>query len=296
MSTQAYEHHEGEQIDIGIPTSESLGVIVASEISQQIATAKAHPRDIKKFRDTAMSLATLDEQVAEECFYALPRAGRTISGPSVRLAEIVAHTWGNCRVGARIIEEGEEFVTAQGLFHDLETNVAITYEVRRRITDKSGKRYNADMVGVTANAACSVALRNAVFKGVPKAFWSSIYEGARKCAIGDIKTLANKRADAISYLQKMGVTPERIFAALEVKNEEEITLEHLATLKGIVQAIKSDEYTPETAFPEPSAHENNRSNLKDVGKGDKAKNGKGSAKKKPVDNQNSKLTPEDIPK
>jgi hypothetical protein len=42
---------------------------------------------------------------------------------------------------------GAEFVTAQGVFHDLERNVAITYEVQRRIVDKEGHRYSADMVG-----------------------------------------------------------------------------------------------------------------------------------------------------
>lgn len=294
------ENHEGAQVEVDQISPDALGIIVASEISQQISTAKAYPRDIKGFRNQAMTLATLDEHVAEECFYALPRAGRTISGPSVRLAEIVAHTWGNCRAGSRVIEEGKEFVTAQGIFHDLETNVAITYEVRRRITDKNGKRYNSDMVGMTANAACSIAFRNAVFKGVPKAFWSSIYEGARQCAIGDIDTLATKRAEAIKYLQKYGVTPDRIYAALDVKNEDGITLEHLTTLKGIVQAIKSGEYTPETAFPEPSAHEKNRSSLKTAGNGngDKPKgDDKATAKKKPTDKgKSTQLNPEDIPK
>lgn len=56
-------------------------------------------------------------------------------------------------------------MTAQGVFHDLERNVAITYEVRRRIVDKNGRRYKPDMIGVTANAACSIALRNAILRG-----------------------------------------------------------------------------------------------------------------------------------
>ncbi len=283
MST--HEDSEVQQVDV-LPSG-SLGIIVASEISQQITTAKAYPRDIKTFRNEAMGLATMNEDIADECFYALPRAGKSIQGPSVRLAEIVAHAWGNCRAGSRVIEEGDKFVTAQGLFHDLETNVAVTYEVRRRIVDKHGKRYNADMIATTANAACSIALRNAVFKGVPKAYWSPIYEEARRVAIGDIDTLANKRMVAINYLLSHGVTPERVFAALGVKNEEEITLEHLATLKGTVQSIGSGEYSIETAFPEPSEHEKNRSNLKDIGAKPKDESAD--------DNQASRIDPEDIP-
>ena len=139
-----------------------VSAISRSEIDQQIATARRYPRSIKRFRDEALQMVTLSESVAEQCIYALPRDGKTIEGPSARFAEVVASAWGNCRAGARVINDAGEFVTAQGVFHDLERNVAITYEVQRRITDKHGKRYKADMIGVTANAACSIALRNAI--------------------------------------------------------------------------------------------------------------------------------------
>jgi hypothetical protein len=125
-------------------------MVSKAELDQQITTALAHPRSVKKFRQKCLELATLTAQIADECIYALPRKenGQTkmIEGPSARLAEIVAHSWGNCRAGARVVDEGREFITAQGVFHDLETNTCITYEVRRRITGKYG-RYNADMIG-----------------------------------------------------------------------------------------------------------------------------------------------------
>ena len=268
------EHETTEATEIVAPERmDTLGTMVASEIAQQIATARTYPREVSQFINRATSLACLNEDVAAECFYAVPRAGKNIEGPSIRLAEIVANTWGNCRVASRIIDEGDEFVVAQGLFHDLETNTAITSEVRRRITTKNGTRFGPDMINVTANAAASIAMRNAVFKGIPKAFWVSIYQDARRCAIGDIKTLANKRADAIEFLQKYGVNEERLFAALEVGSVEEITLEHLATLKGAVQAIKSGEVSPEEMFPEPTEHEKNRSNLRNFAANGSANNG-----------------------
>lgn len=226
----------------------ALALISKAELDQQITTARAFPRSLKAFLTECMEMATLNEKVASECFYALPRSGKTIEGPSARLAEIVASAWGNCRAGARIVEEGPEFITAQGVFQDLQRNVSITYEVRRRITDSKNRRYGADMIGVTGNAACSIALRNAVFKGVPKAFWSDIYEAARRAAVGDIKTLANKRADALAYLQKMGATPDMVLATLGVNGAEDIGLDELATLKGLITAIKDGETTIEQAF------------------------------------------------
>lgn len=230
-----------------------LALVAKAELDQQITTARAYPRSVKRFRDECMNMATLTEQVAAECIYALPRDGKTIEGPSARLAEIVASAWGNCRAGARVVDEGKEFITAQGVFHDLERNVAITYEVKRRITGKNGKRFSADMIAVTGNAACSIALRNAVFKGVPKAFWSDIYQAARMAAVGDVKTLANKRADALAYLQKMGVTQTLVLAVLDVEGVEDIGVEQLATLRGLITAIRDGETTIEEAFPDPNA-------------------------------------------
>ena len=234
--------------DIVTAESGTVALLNKSEIDMQVATAHKYPRSIKRFRDEALAMVTLNENIAQECIYSLPRDGKTIEGPSARFAEVVASAWGNSRAGARVVNDHGDFVTAQGVFHDLERNVAITYEVQRRIVSKNGIRFSTDMIGVTANAACSVALRNAILKGVPKAFWSDLYESARQTAIGNNHTLANRRARALAVLQKHGVTPAQVFAFLNIGGEEDITLEHLGTLFGITTALKEGETTPEQAF------------------------------------------------
>ena len=228
--------------------SGTVALLNKSEIDMQVATAHKYPRSIKRFRDEALAMVTLNENIAQECIYSLPRDGKNIEGPSARFAEVVASAWGNSRAGARVVSDAGDFVTAQGVFHDLERNVAITYEVQRRIVDRQGRRFKPDMIGVTANAACSIALRNSILKGVPKAFWSDMYEQARQVAIGDVQTLANRRARALGVLQKMGVRPEQVFTFLGVAGEEDLTLEHLGTLFGITTAIKEGDTTPEQAF------------------------------------------------
>lgn len=228
--------------------SGTVALLNRSEIDMQIATAHKYPRSIVEFRKEVLMMVTLNEKVAQECMYSLPRDGKNIEGPSARFAEVVASAWGNSRAGARVVSDAGDFVTAQGVFHDLQRNVAITYEVQRRITNKSGQRFKADMIGVTANAACSIALRNAILKGVPKAFWSDMYDAARETAIGNVQTLSSRRQRALQVLQKMGVQPDTVFAFLQVKGVEDVTLDHLATLFGITTALKEGDTTPEQAF------------------------------------------------
>lgn len=251
----ANNENEGETPElvsaVRVDTS-MLEALNKSEIDQQVATAHRFPRSLKKFSDEATAMVTLTTEIADDCIYALPRGGKTIEGPSARFAEIIHSAWGNCRAGARVVNEEGDFVTAQGAFHDLERNVAITYEVKRRIVDAAGRRYKPDMIGVTANAACSIALRNAVLKGIPKAFWSPMYETARRTVMGDVKTLANRRAEALKLFQGFGIKPEKIYESLGVQGSEDITLDHLVTLRGVLTAIREGDTTPEQAFTTPS--------------------------------------------
>jgi hypothetical protein len=224
------------------------------EIDSAIATAKQYPRDYDRFASTAMKLVeTVSMQKStreggEELFYSLPRGGKLIEGPSVRLAEIIAHTYGNCRVGARTVSEEEKFVVCQGVFHDLEQNVAITFEIRRRITRKDGSRFDDDMVSTTANAGCGIAYRNAVLKGVPKGFWLPLYEKARKLAGGAEKDAAKNRKAVLDYFAKLGAKEADVLRVAGVKSNSELGPDQIATLRGIATAIKDGDTTAAAAF------------------------------------------------
>jgi hypothetical protein len=219
------------------------------EVDIQIKTAKAYPRSIKGFVDGVREMALLNKDTAAACFYALPRGGKTILGPSARLAEICASAWGHMRVQARIADQDDRFITARGEAWDVQNNVAIGFEVRRRITDSGGRTYTDDMIVVTGNAASSIALRNAIFKVIPSAFWRPIYEECRATAVGNAQTLATKRADLLGRLQKMGVEATRVYQRLGVKGIEDITLEHMETLIGLGTAIKEENISVDEAFP-----------------------------------------------
>lgn len=262
MAGQAIETiTEDGEVVAGLPSgyasgNQSLAVSLArAEVDQQITTAHAYPRSVTRAVQNIMSLATIDEDSAEECVYALPRGGKPIKGPSVRLAEIIASQWGNCRVGARVVhvDRIEKYVEAEGVFHDLETNAATTARVRRRISDKRGHLLNDDMIVVTGNAACSIAKRNAILGAVPKAVWRKAYAAVEQVIAGDVKTLAERRDRVLKAFAAFGATPEQIFVALGIGGLDDLTLEHMSTLTGMHSALKSGEATVEEMFPKQVA-------------------------------------------
>lgn len=231
----------------------AVALLNRSEVEAQIDAAHRHKRSIRKFVTEAMSLATLTREVASSCIYALPRGGKTIPGPSVRLAEIAASAYGNLHVGARVVDVEERDVVAQGVAWDLEKNLRVTVEVRRRITDSKGKRYNDDMITMTGNAAASIALRNAIFRVVPRAYIDTIYEKVREVAVGDAKTLDSRRAAAMAHFAKLGVTAERVLARLGKPSVEDVGLEEYEILVGLSTAIKNGDQTIEQVFPAVSS-------------------------------------------
>lgn len=253
---------------INSPQDTALYLITKAEVDQQIATAKAFPRDLKTFMSDALSIATLTEEIADSCNYALPRGGKVIEGPSVRLAEIIVSAYGNVRAAARVISNDGREITAQGICHDLEKNVCMTFEVKRSIMQNewavnptTGRRektgnmlpMNEDMQIVVGNAACAIAFRNVVYKVIPAAIINPIYEQCKLVAKGTAETLVKRREKAVEWFGTQGVKPDQICRVLSVKNIEAIDLDKLQVLSGIRSAIKNGESTVKEIFEEVKA-------------------------------------------
>lgn len=217
--------------------------LTRAEIDQQIATARRYPRSVTAVMRQIETLATLDEETAAECIYQLPRDGKKIIGPSVRFAEIVAQSWGNCRVAARITNEGKTHLEATGVYHDLETNMAIARSVPVRITKANGQRYGDDMVGTASAAGTSKALRNAILAGVPKGVWRSAFAKVQEVARGTAATLTTRRREALTAFKAIGVEAAAVFEVLGVKGEADISLDRMLDLRGVYTAINTGETT-----------------------------------------------------
>lgn len=237
-----------ENEPIIVQQTDMLTAINRAEVDMQIATAKAYPRDVLSALNRIKTIATLDTETAEDCFYALRRQGTLIEGVSVRLAEIIAGSWGNLRVQTRIVGNDGKTVTAQGICHDLETNLAVCVEVKRRITDKYGKTYSEDMQVTTGNAASAIAFRNAVLKVVPKAVTRRVINEVKDVAVGKSMDLESRRQNMLAYYAKIGVTEKEILAYCGVKAVADIDASMIFELSGLKNAIKEGTTTVQEAF------------------------------------------------
>lgn len=226
----------------------ALEATVRAEVDVQVTTAKKFPRSIQKSLERCEKMALSTPETAEMCFYSLRRGGKVIEGPSVRFAEILANTWGNLRIAARVMDVGEKQVVCCACCHDLETNTAISQEETRRITGKDGGRFSDDMVAVTCNASCAIAMRNSVIHCIPRPLWEPIYERCREEAGGTKRPLEDRRQKALAWFKAQGIAEETVLRRCNRGKAGELTREDLLTLAGIRNAIREGSTTAEEAF------------------------------------------------
>lgn len=241
-----------QELQVLEPMNRSEMLSQSAEISQQVTTARAYPRrsDPVVAREI-VSRATLNDEIAGECMFLLPRGGKTIPGPSIRFAEIVRASYGNIRVATRFVRLDTDdpmnaAVIVEAIAYDMQTNNSETVFERRSVmtSGKQGQRpkmYSPDMIAQTAGAARSIARRNAILAVVPKALWIDGYYAAVEVARGKADNLQERRDKVFAAFKQLGVDSTLVCAALGLKEASEITLEHMPTLMAMWSAIRDGE-------------------------------------------------------
>lgn len=248
-----------ENQGIEIVPAESLKSMIQAEQESSMDIARRYPRQITQIKSKVRAYATCDKETASSCFYSKPvdDKGSVVEGPSIRLAEIIAATYGNIKFGSRVVGIEQRFVTVQGVAVDLENNISYSTEIKRSIWGKKG-RYGQNMIETTIKAAGAIAVRDAIYKVVPMGIFSQELELIKQVAAGtrksdgskaEPKELAERAKKAVKYFVQRGVPEKRILIRLNVENIEDIAEPHLIMLTGFRNAIKDEEITIDEAFP-----------------------------------------------
>lgn len=226
-----------------------------AQIDMQIATAHQYPRSLELFKKRALSMATLDPETADSCIYTRPvgkEGGKQkfAEGPSIRLAEIVAVSYGNLRAASKVVEQTERYVKCTGMAHDLESNTAMSADCIESTVTKEGMPYSERQRALIAKVCGAKALRDAIFKVVPRALCKPIMDSAKKVAAGQDKPLDERRKRAQAWISTLRIDEARVFAALGVSGWSDVTADHLITITGVKTAMADGDVTIDEAFPD----------------------------------------------
>jgi hypothetical protein len=233
-----------------------------AEYDIQITTAKRYPRDLTRVKNNCIAIVSMDKSIAESCRYALPRGGKTISGPSVHMARIIAQQYGNIRVDSRVKQISDKQIISESVCFDLETNYACKVEVHRSIMQneygsdgkRTGKmvRMNDDMITVTGNASNSIAFRNAVFNVIPKGITDLVYKSALTMMTGDLtdeQKIITARTKALQFFKDTyNIDEEKLLKVMGLNSVNQIKAEQIADLRGMIQSLKDGDSTVDQMF------------------------------------------------
>lgn len=248
MTNQVYDPRDGQDRPVEIIQPDQLPALNA-EVHQAIATARAFPRrpDATLMR-IMKERCTISAEAAEESVYSLPRGNKELVGPSIRFAENIMGVYGNCRVGAEYVgvDRAEKLAIVRGTFWDLETNSMTQRVEARRCSTKNGAMFSPDMIAMTIKAGISIAARNAILAGIPKAIWSEAYYAANGLIIGDVKEFPKRLEKSISAFAELGVSLDDVIAMLDITGRDAMRPNHLPIMRGLFNSLRDGSETVQT--------------------------------------------------
>ena len=127
----------------------SAGAMVATREAQEVQAAvfmaKSFPRNEDEARARILR-ACKRPGLAGKAMYSYPKGGQKISGPSVRLMEAIAQSWGNIQSGVVELEQREGESTCMAYCWDIETNTreCKIFTVKHAIQTKQGQKVLTD--------------------------------------------------------------------------------------------------------------------------------------------------------
>lgn len=253
------------------PRHESGNALAANSEARVIASVKAQVIMAKQFpRDPAYAMSRiLDEckrpTLADAAVYTFPRGKETVTGPSIRLAEVLARNFGNMTFGYEVLERrpargnvpGSSIIRAYAW--DFETNLVIDrqFEVKHWRSTRSGGYAitdDRDIYELEANMSAR-RIRACILQMIPGDVTDAAVAACRRTAASGVNELMSdpkKRAQTIATMiriyAKMGVTQDDLESCLNCKADD-WNADHMLRLKEIKTSLEDGNSTMGDYFP-----------------------------------------------
>lgn len=255
MSEEIPQEKSRGSIEMTFPgaATQHVGQATAIEQSRAVAEVQACVFLAKQFpRNQRLAIGRIESAcqrlgLAEEAFYSFPRAGKTVTGATIKLAKALALCWGGLRYDvaemAIDFQRGETEMMAYAW--DLEANVFVSkkFLVQHYVMTRDGKKILSDPRDIYEKGANEGArrLRECIFSVIPPDVVARAEEVCRETLKkGDGKPLNHRIHACIAAFVKIGVSREMMANHLGA-TPDLMTLEQLLDLEIIYQSIKNGE-------------------------------------------------------
>jgi hypothetical protein len=212
------------------PQERSANVEIAA--AREIAEVQAHiimahrmPRDERRSMDRIIQACTRPT-LAQTALYSYSRGGTEITGPSIRLAEVLAQNWGNLKFGWREVERRGPVKdpvtgrvqpgrsTVSTYCTDLETNVTDerSFQMVHERSTRSGSyrlEDDRDIYEAAANQAAR-RMRACILAIIPGDIAETAVEQCEQTMLDKADTSPEAVGKLVTAFEKFGVTKEQI--------------------------------------------------------------------------------------
>lgn len=231
----------------------------AQEVQAAAVLAKRFPRDEN------MALARINQScqrrgLAEKAIYSYPKGGQNVTGPSIRLAEAIAQSWGNIQSGVVELEQRPGESVCMSYCWDIETNTRDikVFTVSHSVQTKKGTKVLTDPRDIYEHVANQGARRKraCILAVIPKDVVDAAMEACqRTLASGAKEPLIDRLRKMVNVFQtEFSVPLESIERYMGYKLDT-FTEMDMVTLRGVYTALKDGAAKREDYFELPKAAE-----------------------------------------
>ena len=234
--------------ETSVTTTHPHRTLVDVEISRGVAEVQAMVLMAKKFpRDPIKATERILNEcqrvgLAEVALYSYSRGGTDITGPSIRMSEVLARHWGNLEAGVKELSQSDGKSEMMSYCTDYESNyrqVKVFTVSHTRHTKKGGSYLltdSRDIYEATANQAAR-RLRAVILAVIP----GDVIEAAVQQCESTLKAKADTSPEALKKMVEafgqFGVTKQQIEKRIQRKLES-ITAAQVISLRKIYNSLK----------------------------------------------------------
>jgi hypothetical protein len=248
---------QGSTVNAGTALTEQSRAV--AEALGKLQVAKQFPRDENVAYSKIMA-ACSRHAFASTALYSYPKGGQQVSGPSIRMAEMLIRAWGNCEAGLKELSQRDGESEMMAYTWDYETNTmfvknfAVKHErkARGKTTKLSDPR---DIYELTANNG-SRRQRATMLAAIPDYIVEDAVNAVKQTLAGNSgEPVTDRVRKMVAAFGKFGVTPDMIakYVGFEV---DLIDSETLVDLTGVYNSIKSGDFKASQYFSDLSKNEN----------------------------------------